>query len=122
MTSSRRPAALAVVLAVFMLFVPFALAQESGSGLAPESVLNQRYRLVLDLVRHTATYSPPVASRAFAYLGVIASEATAGARHDLKTLAGQLNGLGPLPGRQPGESYDEAVVLDAALSAATERF
>jgi PAP2 superfamily len=27
-----------------------------------------------------------------------------------------------VPGRQPGESYDEAVVLDAALSAATERF
>ncbi len=122
MTSSRRPAALALVLAVFTLFVPFALAQESGSRLTPESVLNQRYRLVLDLVRHTATYSPPVASRAFAYLGVIAYEATASGRDDLKTLAGQLNGLGPLPGRQPGESYDEAVVLDAALSAATERF
>ena len=104
------------------LFVPFALAEESGSKPAPESVLGQRYRLVLDLVRHTATYSPPVASRAFAYLGVIAYEATASGRGDLKTLAGQLNDLAVLPGRQPGESYDEAVVLDAALSVATDRF
>ena len=118
----RRSLALALVLAALTLFVPLAFAQESGSRPTPESVLGQRYRLVLDLVRHTATYSPPVASRAFAYLGVIAYEATASGRNDLKTLAGQLNGLGPLPGRQPGEVYDEAVVLDAALSAATERF
>jgi len=77
---------------------------------------------VLDLVRHTATYSPPVASRAFAYLGVIAYEATASGRNDLVTLAGQLNGLAALPKSEPGQSYDEAAVLDAALSAATEHF
>lgn len=89
---------------------------------SPESVLDLRYRLVLDLVRHTATYSPPVASRAFAYFGVIAYEATASGRTDLVTLAGQLNGLGALPARDPGGAHDEAVVLDAALSAATARF
>jgi hypothetical protein len=112
----------AIAACALTLLVPFAFAEESGSMPAPESVLGQRYRLVLDLVRHTATYSPPVASRAFAYLGVIAYEATASDRDDLKTLAGQLNGLGPLPARQPDRAYDEAVVLDAALSAATERF
>jgi hypothetical protein len=112
----------AIAACALTLFVPFALAHESGSRSRPESVLDQRYRLVLDLVRHTATYSPPVASRAFAYLAVIAYEATASGRNDLKTLAGQLNGLAALPKREPGRSYDEAVVLDAALSAATERF
>jgi hypothetical protein len=113
---------LPLVLAALTLFVPFGLPQESSSRPTPESVLSQRYRLVLDLVRHTATYSPPVASRAFAYLGVIAYEATASGRNDLTTLAGQLNGLTALPKREPGPPYDEAVVLDAALSAATERF
>ncbi|MBV8793798.1 MAG: vanadium-dependent haloperoxidase [Hyphomicrobiales bacterium] len=117
----RRPGALALVFAAFAFFVPFASAEEPLRP-TPESVLGQRYRLVLDLVRHTATYSPPVASRAFAYLGVIAYEATASGRGDLKTLAGQLNGLSALPARQPGQAYDEAVVLDAALSAGTERF
>jgi PAP2 superfamily len=122
MISARRSLALALALAALTIFVPFALAEESGSRPTPESVLGQRYSLVLDLVRHTATYSPPVASRAFAYLGVIAYEATASGRNDLATLAGQLNGLADLPKREPGQSYDEAVVLDAALSAATERF
>jgi hypothetical protein len=112
----------AIAACALTLFVPSAIAQESGSRPRPEPVLDQRYRLVLDLVRHTATYSPPVASRAFAYLAVIAYEATASGRSDLKTLAGQLNGLAALPKREPGRSYDEAVVLDAALSAATERF
>src|ERR1700722_14560704 len=67
---------LGVLIAVcgLTLFIPCALAQESGSRVTPESVLDQRYRLVLDLVRHTAPYPPPVASRAFAYLGVIAFE------------------------------------------------
>ena len=37
-----------------------------------EHVLQAWYQLVLELVRHTPTYSPPVASRSFAYLGVTA--------------------------------------------------
>ena len=40
-----------------------------------EHVLQAWYKLVLELVRHTPTYSPPVASRSFAYLGVSAYEA-----------------------------------------------
>lgn len=89
---------------------------------SPEAVLDARYRLVLDLVRHTATYSPPVASRAFAYFGVIAYEAIASGRTDMATLAGQLNGLQALPKREAGAIYDEATVLDAAMSSATQIF
>ena len=111
-----------IVVIAATLLAPLAWADEAGPRPTPESVLDTRYRLVLDLVRHTATYSPPVASRAFAYFGVIAYEATASGRTGLVTLAGQLNGLAALPGRQPGAPYDEAVVLDSALAAATERF
>lgn len=71
------------------------------------------YRLVLELVRHTATYSPPVAARSFGYLGVIGWEALAAAR-GLTSLAGQLNGLAPLPPGPP--ALDEALVLHAALT------
>jgi hypothetical protein len=46
----------------------------------PQSVLCDWYKLVLKLVRHTPTYSPPVASRSFAYLGITAFEAVAGGR------------------------------------------
>ena len=99
-----------------------ALADDSPARPAPEAVLDARYRLVLDLVRHTATYSPPIASRAFAYLGVIGYEATASGRADMVSLVGQLHDLKSLPKRDSGAAYDEAVVLDAALSSALLRF
>jgi hypothetical protein len=120
--SSARAALGAIAALVLTATWVVAVAEDIPSPPTPEYVLSARYRLVLDLVRHTPTYSPPVASRAFAYFGVIAYEATASGREDLVTLAGQLNGLSALPRREPGAAYDEAVVLNAALSAATDRF
>ena len=81
-----------------------------------QEVLRDWYRLVLELVRHTATFSPPVASRAFAYIGITAFEAVASGGAGLKTLAGQVNGLTALPQRDAALPYDEAVVLQAALA------
>ncbi|MCX8507977.1 MAG: hypothetical protein ORN49_03695, partial [Rhodobacteraceae bacterium] len=90
------------------------LAAERPDG---QKVLAVWYQLVFDLVRHTPTYTPPVASRTFAYVGVTAYEATASAPESgLVTLAGQLNGLQTLPPRVAGQAYDEALVLHAALA------
>ncbi|HVG47601.1 MAG TPA: vanadium-dependent haloperoxidase [Rubellimicrobium sp.] len=96
--------------------VAISLAAAAEAGPSPEEVLSLDTRLALELTRHTPTTSPPVASRAFAYLYVTAYEAVAGGSDDLVTLAGQLNGLGPLPLRETGVAYDEGVVLEAALS------
>ena len=74
--------------------------------------------MALSLTRHTATYTPPVASRAYAYIGVAAFEAIASGSGKLHTLAGQLNGLAAGPQREAGQTYDDAVVLDAALASA----
>ncbi len=84
-------------------------------------VVTTWYRLVLELVRHTATYSPPVASRAFAYIGIAAHEALVTGNPDLRSLAGQLNALTPPPQRQPG-AHDEACVLHATLAASAQAF
>ena len=89
---------------------------------APEAVLSTWYNVLLNLVRHTATYSPPVASRAFAYVGITAYEATASGNDKLQSLAGQLNGLKALPQREKGKTYDEAVLLNSALDAAMHDF
>lgn len=103
----------------------FALPAKAGStgGDAPaeadaraRAAIDGWYRLVLELVRHTPTYSPPVAARAFGYLGVTAWEATVAAVPGLRTLAGQLNGLDALPGAEGGPP-DYGVVLNAALEA-----
>jgi membrane-associated phospholipid phosphatase len=92
---------------------PVASAQHRPTA---EAVLQQWYGLALELVRHTATYTPPVASRSFAYLGLLAFEAVASSGSSLQSYAGQLPGLKTLPVRQAGKSYDLASVLHETLS------
>ncbi|MDO9637138.1 MAG: vanadium-dependent haloperoxidase [Pseudotabrizicola sp.] len=87
----------------------------------PVPVLTNWYKLTLQLVRHTATYSPPVAARAFGYLGVTAYEAVAACDGAMTSLSGQVNGLTPLPTQGAG-AHDAAAVLQAALSGAVAHF
>jgi hypothetical protein len=82
----------------------------------PQEVLQGWYQLVLELVRHTPTYSPPVASRSFAYMGVAVFEAVASGSDDLTSLAGQLHGLTPVPPREAGKSYDDGVIVQAVMA------
>ncbi|NEX46259.1 vanadium-dependent haloperoxidase [Rhodobacter sp. ETT8] len=97
------------------------LPAQARAGSDPLPVLTNWYKLTLQLVRHTATYSPPVAARAFGYLGVTGYEAVAACDAGLTSLAGQVNGLTPLP-RPAAGAHDAAVVLQAALSAAVAHF
>jgi hypothetical protein len=86
----------------------------------PEDVIVSWYGLVLELVRHTSDYSPPVASRSFAYLGVTIFECLASGPSGLVSLAGQLQNFKSVPQRQPDLVYAEATVLHAALCRAVE--
>ena len=112
----KMPAMMA--LAMWAFAVPHAMAQTNRTDSA--EVLRTWYRLSLELVRHTPTQSPPVASRAFAYLGVTAFEAVASGSDDLNSLAGQLNELEGAPPRETGETYDEAVVVEVAMASAVK--
>ncbi|WP_246472857.1 vanadium-dependent haloperoxidase [Pelagibacterium limicola] len=78
--------------------------------------------MALELVRHTPTQTPPVASRAFAYLAITAYEAAASGDEELQSLAGQLNELMAFPPREAGAEYDEAVVQHAALASTIQNF
>lgn len=88
----------------------------------PGDLLRGWYGLILELVRHTPTYSPPVASRSFAYLGATAFETVASGSDELQSLAGQLNGLAAVPQREAGRAYDDAVALQAAMAFAARNF
>jgi hypothetical protein len=103
------------------LLVVVTLSCSPAQAADPQQVLTQWYRLVLELVRHTPTYSPPVASRAMAYIGITAWEVTASGTPGLRSLSGQLNAIPAPPARAEG-SYDEAVVLQAALTATVHDF
>jgi hypothetical protein len=104
----------------FLLIVLVSLHSVTASASPSDEILRKWYGLSLSLIRHTATYSPPVASRALAYLGVTSFEAVASGSPKLQSLAGQLNGLKALPARENGQSYDEVAVLEAALAAVTQ--
>jgi hypothetical protein len=114
----KRTAVLVLAVAMSLMALVPVEAKE-----APEKVLHTWYRMVLELVRHTPTFSPPVASRAFAYFGVTGYEIVA-SRPDspLVSLAGQLNELKPVPTRDPGVAYDEAVVLNTAMALTAKNF
>jgi hypothetical protein len=98
----------------FALLVMVSVAPAAAAS--AEDVLHKWFSLSLSLIRHTPTYTPPVASRALAYLGVTAYEAVASGSPKLQSLGGQLTGLNVLPLREASHSYDEAAVLDAALA------
>ena len=108
--------------AVLALCLDLSAPAAEAARKTPEEVLRAWYGLVLKLVRHTPTYSPPVAARAFAYLGVAAYEATSSGAPGMRSLAGQLNGLADLPKREAGLDYDNTIVLDAAMSTGAEAF
>lgn len=103
------------------LAAPFALslkpALAAGRADVSREVLLTWHKLILELVRHTATYMPPVAARAFGYIGVTAHEALATGNPALRSLAGQLTDLSPLPARGEG-GFDDPCVLHAALDTA----
>ena len=107
----------------YSLAAPMALALRPALAADRQAVERETittwYNLILELVRHTATYSPPVASRAFAYIGVAAHEALATGNPALVSLAGQINALTPPPAREAG-AHDEACVLHAAIASAAK--
>jgi membrane-associated phospholipid phosphatase len=90
-------------------------APAQSSKATTDTILRTWYRLIIELVRHTPTYSPPVASRAFSYIGVTAYEALCPVTGGYVSLTGQLNGLTALPAAE-ASPVDAAVVLQTALA------
>jgi hypothetical protein len=100
------------MLALPVLGAGAAAAAEPRDRIAAE-IVQTWYRLILELVRHTPTYSPPVASRAFGYVGVALYEVVASGG-GLRSFAGQLASLTPLPAGITG--CDVAVAVQAVLA------
>ena len=85
-------------------------------------VLERWYKLVLLLVRHTPIYSPPVASRNFAYMATAVYETMAAISPGWQSLAGQLNGLKEPPYKEKPQGLDLAHALHGALEASVSSF
>lgn len=77
------------------------------------------FDLQLRLVKTSAGFTPPVASRAFGYSGLALYEAVVNGMPDRQSLAGQLNGLPRLPGLHQNRAYLWDVAANSALAEVT---
>ncbi len=113
-----------VVMTFTALVPPHAVAQTTSSA-APAasaysaSVATEWFQLALLLTQQTPGFSPPVAARAFAYLGLTLYESTVPGMPQNISLAGQLNELSSLPLAQPDEPLHWPTVANAALATMT---
>ena len=85
------------------------------------AVATRWFALALDLVKETPGFTPPVASRTFGYLGIGLYEALVPGMEDYSSLAGQVNGLEPLPTPAADESYHWQSVANSALAELSSR-
>ncbi len=74
------------------------------------------FELSLELVTETPGFSPPVASRAFGYLGVTLYETVQPGMEGYRSLAGQLNQLNRLPYTHGWAEYHWPSAANAALA------
>ncbi len=81
----------------------------------PADVPTAWFDLALALVKETAGFSPPVASRAFCFASVALYEAVVPGLPDHRSLAGRLNALGSVPGSK-SRSFHWPSVANSALA------
>src|SRR2546422_649281 len=73
------------------------------------------YELSLAFTKRTAGFTPPVQSRAYAYMGLTLYEALVSGMPGHRSIASQLNGIGELPA-PTGVPYHWPLVANAALA------
>ena len=98
--------------------------EEPVSGTSKISqVPSDWYRLSLQLTQQGTGYSPPVAARAFGYLGLSFYEAMVPGIPGAQSLQGQILGFytGSIPTPEAGKAYDWELVANAALAQACRR-
>lgn len=124
----RRPIAhWVLVLAALCAGLPAVRAQapaEASSATPPAEaysaeVATEWVALALLLTQQTHGMSPPVASRALAYLGLALYESVAPGMPGHRSLAGQLNELQSLPWAQPDEPLHWPTVANTAMASMT---
>lgn len=97
---------------------------EPTSGAAADynaKVATDWFDLQLDVVQTTPGFTPPVASRAFAYSGITLYEALISGMPQYRSLQGQINGLaeGVIPAAESGMEYHWPSVANAAMGQIT---
>ncbi len=99
--------------------IPAVLATQRPVSQFTSGVATEWFSLALLLTQQTPGFSPPVASRALAYLGLALYESVVPGMPRHQSLAGQLNELSSLPWAQPDEPLHWPTVANASMAAMT---
>ncbi len=118
-TISRRLVVVCLLILVTTVLPAHAQVAGATADTFDADVATAWFNLQLELIKTTPGFSPPVASRAFGYLGVTLYEAIVPGMPGYQSLAGQLNALAVLPQPAPGADYHWPTVANSALATAT---
>ncbi len=103
---------------LFVCFVCIAAAASPTNGRKQKrgnaEVVHRTIKLVTDVIVHDI-YSPPVASRIYAYVTIAGYEAAIYGNPDYVSFAGQLNGLNPVLTRVAFKEYDASLAAVYAM-------
>jgi len=95
---------------IFLVFVFYGCEKKTNESIEVKSqVLHDAMQNLSDVIVHDI-FSPPVASRIYAYPSIAAYEILASNDSSYVTLAGQLNGLEPIPEPESEVNYEVAAL------------
>ncbi len=89
---------------IFLLAFSCATQQSNFSGITDSEYFIRSMKKLSDVIVYDI-FSPPVASRIYAYSSIAAYEALIPAYPEYQTLAGQLTDLEPVPQPSPEQEY-----------------
>ena len=122
----RHTTAAAILLAAVVAWAPVPAAAQAAAHAVDKpasafsaNVAVEWFQLSLLLAQQTPGFSPPVTSRALAYLSLALYESVVPGMADHQSLAGQLNELSSLPWAQPDEVLHWPTVANASLATMT---
>jgi hypothetical protein len=101
-------------LAIFIACIPQLFAQDATQY--PSTIVNDYNATILNLVKTTPGYTPPVAARAFGYIGLTLFEAVQPGMPGYASFSGVLNEFDGVPQPNQLATYHWPTVANSALS------
>ena len=105
-----------LLLSFFLLLSSTFLLAQTDANTYDAAVPNHYFDFSLKLVKETPGFSPPVAARAFGYMGLTLYEAVVPGMATLKTMDGELYGLTDVTDPETGVQYHWPTVANNALA------
>lgn len=121
MFSTKKPNSFILVLLLFLLVACQPAKTTQTADDFSSELATTWFDLQLKLIRETAGFTPPVASRALGYSGVALYESVVAGMPGNNSLGGQLNGLTSLPQPEPDVDYHWGAAANSALATMLRR-